>query len=420
MPGAVIVTGLVWVIVTLPYPPFQDFNETVYQAFMTKLAAVDKLPDAVCIEQKPIPNASATLIISGLMFLLSPLQASRVFLVMYIAAAAAIAIQIARRKQTPGHWSATAVVIFALVYVGSAFWNGYVNYLVGLLLLGVYLCLSNERQASPVWIMPFTVIAFFCHALVFVPLCGLATLHLLARRRFLALVLSMTPGAVLVLLYERLPGYVERYNDPPFALGKMVLYKVYTVFKAGPYHNFVFAVGGDNVTARWYYYLGVSANLAFGATLVVALGLGLYTALKQSGITVHTMAFIALIGIFFALPNMAMSVVNPGERFWFPALLIGLATLPIAPRLVAGLAIASALVTVNLPHLPARHFTAQVNGDAMQDQLSMLFSYRPTAFANKAIAMDQATQSGQTPTQPIDFQTGLFFRADSVVGCDRK
>jgi hypothetical protein len=49
----------------------------------------------------------------------------------------------------------------------------------------------------------------------------------------------------------------------------------------------------------------------------------------------------------------------------------------------------------------------------------VLFSHRPTAFANKVDAMRGAALSGQTPVQPIDFQTGLFFLPDPVVGCGR-
>jgi MFS family permease len=419
LPGLVIVAGLVWATVAFPYPPFQDFNETAYQAFIAKLTVLGKLPETVCIQEKPIPNASATLILSVLMFLFSPLQASRIFLSIYIVMAATIAIQLARRKQTEGRWAGTAVLILAVVFVGPAFWSGYINYLIGLLLLGAYLCLSDERQASPVWIVPFTIAAFFCHALVFLPLCGLAALHLIARRRWLALVLSLTPCAVLVLFYELLPGYAEHHNDTPFSLAKLAVYKAYTAFKAGPYHNFVFANGGDYENARWLYYLGVFANVAFGTALMVALGIGLHAALKRSGITVHTLCFIALIVVFLALPNMAMAVVNPGERFWYPAVLIGIATFPLPPRLVTGLAIASALVIVSISRLPAGDFATQVHEDAMQDRERVFFSHRPTAFVNKVVAMEQTASSGRTPAEPIDFQTGLFFRADPVRGCLR-
>ena len=410
---------MAWAIAALPYPPFQDFNETAYQAFIAKLAVLGDLPSAICVEQKPVPNVSATFVMSGLMFLFSPIQASRVFLIIYLSAAAVIAVLIARRKQTNGHWQATALVVFAVVFVGSAFWSGYVNYLVGLLLIGVYLCLSDERQASPVWIIPFTVTAFFCHALVFLPMCILATWHLVTRRRWLVLVLSMTPGALLVLLYKMLPGYVERYSEPPFGLAKMMAYKAYTVFKAGPYHDFLFADGSNYTRAPWLYYLGVFANVAFGAALVVALGLGLRAALKRSGITVHTLTFITLIGIFLVLPNMALAVVNPGERFWYPAVLIGLATLPTPPRLMVALASASALVIITLPQLSDRDYDTQVAGSALQAQKEVLFSHRPTAFANKVDAMREAASSGQAPVQPVDFQTGLFFLPDPVVGCAR-
>jgi MFS family permease len=414
-----IIAGLGWAIVALPYPPLQDFNETAYQAFLARLAVIGELPNALCVEQKPVPNVSATFAMSVLMFLFSPIQASRVFLIIYIAAAAAIAIQIARRKHTSDHWQATALVIFAVVFVGSAFWNGYVNYLVGLLLMGVYLCLSDERQASAGWIVTFTVSAFFCHALVFLPLCILAALHLATRRRWLALVLSMAPAALLVLLYRMLPGHVEQYSEPPFGFVKMMAYKAYTIFKAGPYHDFLFADGNNYTRAQWLYYLGVFADVAFGAALVVALALGLRAALKRSSITVHTLTFITLIGIFLVLPNMALAVVNPGERFWYSAVLIGLATLPTPPRLMVALASASALVIITLPQLSDRDYDTQVAGSALQAQKEVLFSHRPTAFANKVDAMRRAALSGQTPVQPIDFQTGLFFLPDPVVGCGR-
>jgi hypothetical protein len=280
VPSAILTLAIAAALVLAPYPPLQDFAEWAYQgALLARLALASPggLPGAeVWLVAHPVPNSLAQALLGLLSLLLPTTLAARVFLLGLLGAGLAVALALARQRQ-PAAAGAFAVVLLVSVFCNATFWNGYVNYQLALLLFAAWFLLPPARRAEAGPILGYGLAIFLSHATVFAAFGVLVGARGLLRRRFRAAVLGLGPMMLLGAWYA-LAGTGEP-AEPVAEVGGLsgfLAYKAYTLTKLGPYHNFVFAGGGDETLRPALYWAGAVVNLLYAGGLGVALGIGLW------------------------------------------------------------------------------------------------------------------------------------------------
>ena len=165
--------------------------------------------------------------------------------------------------------------------------------------------------------MGFGLAIFFTHAMVFFAFCALlGATALLDRRRIMPTAIGLLPAALLTGWYISDRCRRRRDRDQPAAAGWPGSSPTSSirVAKLGPYHNFVFAEGGDIVTRPALYWAGAAINLAFAAGLAALLGLGLRAAIRApAACWAPLLAAAGLLALFAVLPDLVQNVVNPGS-----------------------------------------------------------------------------------------------------------
>jgi hypothetical protein len=193
---------------------------------------------------------------------------------------------------------------------------------------------------------------------------------------------------------------------------RFITYKAYTFFKAGPYHNFVFDSGGDAAVRPWVYWAGVSANLAFGFLLVAAVCVALWTLWRARSIHTWPMLLGASMFVlaFLALPP-GRWVANTGERFLYPALLLGLLLLPLHQLALRTLAALALYFVVGLGGLASLKADWSVPVDPNWEAPGrMLFLHRPTTFLRQLEEGLHSEATGEAPRRPLAFETSVLLQ----------
>ncbi|WP_431269341.1 hypothetical protein [Dankookia sp. P2] len=307
------------------------------------------------------------------------------------------------------------MLLLVSVFDNAPFWNGYVNYQLALLLFAAWLLLPPARRAEAGPILAFGLLIFFSHAAVFAAFCILVGVRGLLRQRVAAAMLGLAPGLLLGLWYALAgTGVPAEPGAGLGSLGAFLAYKAYTVAKLGPYHNFVFATGGDEVLRPALYWGGALVNLAYAALLAAALGIGLWRGARSRAVSASAvLAALLLLAGFLALPRVAQHVINPGERLLIPGLLALLLAVPL-PSLalrplaaLGGLALAANLLVLATP---GERWATPVH---FRDMAAMggaraLFRHRPTSFACKWEELRHSETTGEAPRLPISFRTSLL------------
>lgn len=406
-----------------PYPPLQDFPEWAYQGQLLARLIRGLPVDGIRLATTPVPNVSVQAVLGLLSLAMPAAVAARLVLLGLVGAAVALALALGRRCQ-PAVPGAFAALLLVAIYFNAAFWNGYVNFQTGMLLLGAWFLLPEARRARPWPILGFGLALFFTHAMVFFAFCALlGTAALLDRRRILPTATGLLPAAILTGWYiatDAGSGATETAGAG--GLAGFLAYKLYTVAKLGPYHNFVFAAGGDIATRPAVYWAGAAANLAFAAGLVAALALGLLAAIRTRRLAVAPLlAAAGLLALFAVLPDLVQNVVNPGERLLLPALLILLLVLPLPAGLVRVLGLGGVVLAGCVALLLAGRpdWQAPVHYTELRAETAGLFRHRPTAFACKWQEMLRSAAAGDAPRAPLAFRTSLLIGATSA-GCTGK
>lgn len=416
--------GLVAAVLLLaPYPPLQDFSEWAYQGHLLARLLQGLPVGAIGLATTPVPNSSVQLLLGLLSLAMPAALAARLFLLGLLGASVAVALALGRRYQ-PGAAGPFAALLLVAVFLNAAFWNGYANFQSGMVLLGAWFLLPEARRAAALVIMGFGLVIFFTHAMVFFAFCALlGTTALLDRRRIPATALGMLPAMLLTGWYIATnAGGNATETGGAGGPAAFLAYKLYTFAKLGPYHNFVFAEGGDIVTRPAFYWAGVAINLAFAAGLLAALALGLRTAIRSGRLAwAPLLAAAGLLAIFAVLPDLVQNVVNPGERLLLPALLLLLLVLPLPAPLVRMLGLGTVVLAACLGLLLTTEHAWQtpVHFTELRAETAGLFRHRPTAFACKWQEMLRNAEAGDGPREPLAFRTSLLLGTTSA-GCTGK
>lgn len=416
---AVVFAGLAAAMTLTPYPPLQDFLEWAYQGKLLALLVTGADLGSIRIAPYPVPN-SMTQVIMGLLSLVLPARlAALVFLLGFLAAASWVARALARRYQ-PLVAGPLSLVLLVSIFVAAPFWSGYSNYVFSLLLFGIFLLIPRERWTGVSTVLVFSVAIFFTHLTTFASFLLLVGVNAMVRRRIWPVLLGVLPSVLLACWYyvaldrgrldPGVPLVGQAQGNILADLAKFVAYKVYTFAKVGPYHNFVFAAGGDVVVRPAIYWAGVLLNCAYALVLMLMLVLGGWDAVRRKSVTVVPVIAGILMALVFLLMPPGRLVANTGERFMYPALLLLLLFLPLRLRLAQALGAAAVLLLLGLVALTSAQqdwATGLPEADWEAPQ-RVLFQHRPTAFAGAWHAMEELGAGKPADPPQLSFETSLL------------
>lgn len=383
--AALALAGLLNVLTFIP--PLQDFNEWI--AHGQVIGALLRGEDlAFGLKPWPVPNAAAQMILGGLNLGLPPLPAGLLYLTAYLAGFGWLAWRIAWREG--GFEPASFLILVVVGVLSSPYWDGYANYQLGLALLLVHALLQRRPGGSGGWTdLTLGIAIFFCHAIVLAVFCMLVGWRALLQRHILRGALVLAPPLLLLAWYVAAD---ENYGEyiPPIGttLREFVAYKGYTLAKSGPYHNMVIGGVGDAARAPALYVAGIAANLLFAllALLPVIAATVLDVVRRRQWTPAHLTA-LCCFAAYAVLPAHMFGVVNIGERFLLPGLLIGLAAASDPWRLrrlgAAVAMLAPAMVVYFHLVMPQAAPAREADHLAITDpsaRLSLLFWHRPFQF----------------------------------------
>ncbi|MFC7477386.1 hypothetical protein ACFQS7_23705 [Dankookia sp. GCM10030260] len=423
LPPSILTLAIAAALLLAPYPPLQDFAEWVYHGAMLAQLAVGLPGATVSLATHPVPNSLAQAVLGLLALVLPATLAARVFLLGLLGASLAVALALGRQRQ-PAAAGAFAGVLLVSILCNATFWNGYVNYQLALVIFAAWFLLPPARRAATGPILGFGLAIFLSHAAVFTAFCMVVGFRALLRRQWRGATLGLGPLLLLGAWYVL--GRSGEAADPPPAYdsaGAFLAYKAYTLAKLGPYHNFVFAQGGDEVLRPALYWAGAAVNLLYVAGLGAALGYGLWRGLRSRALSAPLIvASLALFVGFLLLPRMGQHVINPGERLMLPGLLVLLLAVPLPPFALRGLATLGGLaLTANLLvfTLPNDTWAVPVHFDDMAAMGSAraMFRHRPTSFACKWEELRHSDATGAPPRLPISFRTSLLETSAAPYQC---
>ena len=225
-------------------------------------------------------------------------------------------------------------LIFTLsIAFGPGFWNGYINFQFGLLFFALYIICARKNASS---ILLFSLLIYFSHASVFAGfVCFVIVSEFFIQRR-VRVFLALLPGLLLLLWYSVTKLSVGGgQNESVGSIAQWAQYKLYTLAKQGPFHNFIQSDGESLLaTSHGLYMAGFVTNflvaLLIGSYLLVtgfnfvrrqdgALGRPLDSETYTPAVVVTML--VLLVGYLLAGKN-TFGVVNLGERFLVVALML--------------------------------------------------------------------------------------------------
>lgn len=403
-----------------PYVPMQDYNEWVYQGFVAAQLLHGHLTDQFVFATFPVPNSAVQAVLCLLNLVMSPIEAGRLVASLYVVAAIALAWSFAK-KISPAQHVSYFYVLLVCVYFNTPFWNGYINYQIGILLFTAWLLQDRATRAKPLWVLLFTVGAFFTHAVIWASILLMMALDALRRRRVVPYLPALASVGLFAWYVACKPA--PTVPVPPHqGLLQAIGYKLYTFAKLGPYHNFIYANGATSSLETAGYYVGFAVNVAVAAGLLYLFCATASRALMRRAPWAHvsdeTLASLVLFALFAVMPAVMADVVNPGERMLYPAVmlaLLGVGESRAAQRLVPRLAYAALVLAFCALGLFANR--ARLTSDvALADAgpgvtRRVFFGSRPDEFANIL-----PLSEGRLPIRTIGFETSfLFNRTDAPI-----
>lgn len=341
-----------------------DLPAWVYQGAVLAELAAGRPAGAYALVPYPVPNALSTVFFALTAPLLGPVGAGKAFVALYLAAALAVAYALSRAAE-PGTAARRAAVLAATLFVSSSFWNGYLNFQVGLVVGAAFVALWLRRgRPGPLAVLAFTVGLFFTHAIPFAVVALGVGLDAL-RRRDVRTLAALVPPAALTAWYVagRLGAASDEFREAviaPEGLLYTLLYKGYTVLKLGPFQHVVGLDGRGYLEAVPGLY---GALLALSATFVAALAAGVVWGVVWVFRAGGSRRWAAGYGVGVAvtallMPAFALNVINPGERVAACAALLLVAVVPLPRRLLTALAV----VALGFLAYDAVYLAAQLGG----------------------------------------------------------
>jgi hypothetical protein len=391
-----------------PWLPLQDFNEWGYQGFIGAQLLQHHLTTQFAFVSFPVPNALIQTVLTCLDLVLAPSASTRLIANLYTVLALALAWALARRYR-PAHPTSLFLVLLICIYFNASFWSGYLNFQFGLLIFSAWLLCEPRTRARPAVVLAFSLLAFFTHAIVWGALLLMMGVEACRDRKLLArLPALLSVGLFGWYLVAKAPPQGFASIEHPSLLWTLT-YKLYTVAKFGPYHNFVFSDAPHTGIARVEHLAGSAFNLLCAPALIAIVIWALREAWRRKDVT--TLASVAaLLALYLALPPIVADVINPGERALCLVLLLCFVSAPacrFVDRLFDTLSIGAVVLVICLigltrtaPAIWEQHVSVGLPPGGFVDNL---FWSRPSAFVAQARAADAGVVRW-----PLTFHTSLL------------
>jgi len=315
-------------LIVQPFPILHDYPEWMFQGYVVSKLTFGEVStgfDSYRMLWVPVPNAISQWSIALLNTLTGPVMAGKVWLALYFLGCAIVSFQATRDRAGSG---ALQFILLVTIFLGPGFWNGYINFQIGLLLLALFVTFKLGR--SVVWVFVFSLLIYFSHASTFAGfVCLVVISEIQQRTRRPAVVAALLPSLGLLLWYI--------FSNPVKGSGgnvwlespvQWLQYKVYTLAKQGPFHNFI-RPDGESLLADFHaiYQSGFVLNFVVGALLGIWLMVVFWKYLRHKSIAVPVvLSGAALIVLWLLAGKNSFGVVNLGERFLIIALLLVLLT----------------------------------------------------------------------------------------------
>lgn len=403
------------------YVAIQDFPEWVYQGYIIEYIASGKPSSMFFVRDYPVPYTISQILLALSLAVFSPAISGLLVITLYFLLAAVFCGLFIRRYGL-SEWQA-AIFLLAVLILNSTLMNGYAGYQIGLALFTGWLALPRRLRDDQRLVSLLSILLFFAHGLAYASFCAVAGVFALYGRKVPSFIVAMLPAGALAV------WYVVANTEPPQIIDELtisgpvqlVVYKAYTLMKAGGYHNFSVSGASDYHLSHLLLFAGVGANAAFAALLGLAV---LYAGWKyrvrrwSAEIVAATgLAFLALV-----LPPAVGGIVNPGERLLYPALIL-FATVLFRPgqfpRLLSGLLTLSllcglALSFAGLVAVPVKKDIAAASAapagspsTTPQGRLPGMFGHRMDQFSDVAAETQRLWQTRGEPLTPLTFTTSL-------------
>jgi hypothetical protein len=280
----------------------------------------------------PVPNMLSQFFLMGGAWAFGPFWAAKLLVALYCAAAIWICGRAAKRF-APGNAAPLFVLLLGIAGFNSCFWHGYMNFQIALLLILLYVELTEERPPDAALVFGFSVFLFSCHASMFAAFVLIVLVREWRREDRWRIYASLLPSVGLLgfYLWERGRKTSATAHSHFGGLATQLAYKGYTFLKLGPFHNFVIANGQSAKRLPALYAGGIALNIVFFCCLLAVLLTGLRRLLREHRLPQPTLLIWGGLSLLFLLlPSDLAEVVNLGERFLL--LLVVLILLAIAPR----------------------------------------------------------------------------------------
>lgn len=425
---------LIFVLALFPYAPLQDLPEWVYQGYIFNELISGKPSSEFALTTYPVPYALFQLITSAVLLLFPPMMTSKIVVVIYgLLVLLAIHLFISRAKIDPlAGW----IFLTSVAALNSPFWNGYMGYQFGLIVLLFYLSLPSKARTGVFPLLLFSLLAFFAHGIIYASILVFAGIYSIYNRRIFRCALGLLPSLCLVVWYKLKNKSAGELNEL-FQLHdvNIIMYKIYTLLKAAPYHNaIVFNFNSVDYFGSFYLIIGMLVDAIF----MLSLGMLAYAAVTRSSLRAVALkpefviaAILLLVAI--ALPPTVLGIANPGERVMYPALIaFAMAVyagpeLPPMPKVTLTATLIAGYGLLALALIPASGLYREMNKgykleDMGKNESSMLepqetqrgisgrylFGHRFMQYDDKMKKADQAWRMGTMPTIPLAFDTALI------------
>lgn len=342
-----VISALVF-IWTNRFLPLQDYPDWLFQGYVFSGFLRGEPIEGYKLGNYSTPNLLCTILMGFTDLFLSPEASGKVFLSLYVLIFAIGSIYFfGSTRADLGH---PLVLVPALLILNDMFWFGFLNQILGLGLLFLAMGYLGSRilREQPVnyWIvLAFSLLIYFSHAICYASFVILIlSIALIQRRRthLPCLILPLVPSLALMTIYlvnRTQSGLrVIAADRGPWTLTKHMIYKAST------------GISAVSIFTRFYPYFDFRSGVTMGlATINLAFTVGIAMAFliwlsqmafrkrKQDGgnaalLECFSRASIGYLIIFAVSPCNVAQVVDPGQRFIYPALWLALSMLASKPN----------------------------------------------------------------------------------------
>jgi hypothetical protein len=421
--GLYIAVLLSWFL-SQPMPALQDLGEWMFQGavMLHLLDPASPFHSQFQWVHMPVPNMFCQLFLMAWTWAVGPFWATKVLVALYCLGAVWICARAARRF-APRDPAPLFVLLLGVAAFNACFWHGYMNFQIALLLLLLYVELTETKRPSPAMVLGFSLLLFCCHASMLAAFVLLVLVREWHRTDRLSIYASLLPSVGLLGVYlwqrqRRVPVGVHTHFG---GLATHLAYKAYTVLKLGPFHNFVIANGQSAKRLPLLYDGGIALNMGFSLCLAALLWVGIRSLLREQRLSPSTLLlWSAFAFLVLALPADLAEVVNLGERFLL--LLTILMLLAIAQgqsraesRLQAAAAWSCMLgFALTLAQLPAASLHGISAPEAFRygpEKNGRAYAARDGLFAHRLYQNDERRielRDHRNLVEPLVFDTGLL------------